>query len=219
MRANRSLTMWLSVFLSLLCLLMLPLSAGMLHHSVAVDNNRQTQDENVALAEMWWTTRDPSVLDLIADEEQLESVGKILRQWEQAKNNDVGNDTRETKTELASCSGYWGTYYKGSFAELQSSGYSYYWSPNCSMPAPGDDCGTDHNDYMVSFWMGPDYTTNMDAYRVWTTSWTTYWDLLYHGGASFRVYISNAYGAWYGNAYVCLSNSLDPSTLRFGRDY
>lgn len=126
---------------------------------------------------------------------------------------------------LSGCSGYWGTYTKLSssttFAEYQSGSgsYSYYWSPNCSMKAPGDDCGTDHNDNMVSFWMGPDYTLNEAAYRVDATSWVTYWDLWWHGGGSYRVYTSKAYGPWYGNAYVCLSNWLDANTLRFGRDY
>jgi hypothetical protein len=72
---------------------------------------------------------------------------------------------------------------------------------------------------MVSFWMGPDYTLTEASYRVDSDTWATYWNLLYHGGASYRVYTSNSYGAWYGNAYVCLSNTLDASTLRFGRDY
>lgn len=179
------------------------------------------QAELTELAQVWVETRDDSLVQQIQDEQELRFVEDLLQQWQ----DEV--DTGSTNTDpapppIAGCSGYWGTYRFATQAEYMSGSrsYSYYWSPNCYMAAPGDDCGTDHNDNMVSFWMGPDWTLTEAAYRVDTISWATYVDLLYHRlTTSGRIYMSNAYGAWYGNAYVCLSNTLDASTLRFGRDY
>lgn len=182
------------------------------------------QAELIALVQEWIETQDDSLVQQIQNEEELRFVEDLLQQW-QSETDTSGANTDPPPPPMAGCSGYWGTQAALSnpitFAAYKwsNSSYSYYWSPNCAMAAPGDDCGTDHNDYMVSFWMGPDYTTDEASYRVDSDTWSTYWNLLYHGGASYRVYTSNAYGPTYGNAYVCLSNSLDASTLRFGRDY
>ena len=177
-------------------------------------------DEVEYIAQLWMETEDPSIVGMIKDEAQLRAVEELLLQWE------FGEDTAfdPPVLYLPGCGGYWGTYRFAGKARFQdgSASYSYYWSPNCYMYAPGTDCGTDH-DYMVSFWMGPDYYGTAAAYRVDGTSAAVDIDLLWHhfhsGGASFRQYTSNAYGAWYGNAYVCLSNWLSPDNLRFGRDY
>lgn len=177
-----------------------------------IDRDRQV--ELIDLAQEWVETRDDRLAQQLQDEEELRFVENVL-QSEQGETDD--SEVDQFAPTLSTCSGYWGTYRFAGKAEYSwvSSSYSYYWSPNCYMAAPGDDCGTDHDDNMVSFWMGPDYTMTEASYRVDSDSWSTYWHLLYHGGASYRVYTSGSYG----NAYVCLSNTLDASTLRFGRDY
>lgn len=158
---------------------------------------------------------------MLNDDQEIRFIADLLqkREYDELSNGDERVQEPQV-SQLSVCSGYWGTYQFAGTAEYTSggpSGYLYYWSPNGYFPAPGNDCGTDHNDYMVSFWMGPDYSMNEGSYRSDGTNWYTDFTLWAHGGGDYRLHTSNAYGPWYGNAYVCLSIAADPSTLRFGR--
>lgn len=164
------------------------------------------------VAHCWWITEDQEVLDSIQDDEQLEEVLMILVEWE-GEDEDIRGGGG-----LPGCGGFWGSYNFAGFAEYQTSGYSYYWSPNCYMSERDGACGGD-GDNLVSFWMGPDYRSSQAGYRVHGTSSSVRLFLWVKGGGSFRQYESNAYGAWYANAYVCLPTYLNASALRFGRDY
>jgi len=194
--------------------------------TVNTDISVDRQTELTALVQEWIDTHNDDLIHEVQNLQELQFVEELLKHLQDE--SDTGNtDTNPPSppSSLPTCSGYWGSYRLADQAELlRGSGvYAYYWSPNCSMAiAPGTgSCPTDRSYNMVSFWMGPDYSLSQTWYRADSsvTNSSTYWDLVWHGGAAFRVYTSNAYGAWYGNAYVCLATTLDPSTLRFGREY
>ncbi len=165
----------------------------------------------VALA--WWETEDSQVLELIETDEQLEEVLLILVEWE----NEV-DALSKGGGGLSNCGGWWGNYNFAGLAEYKAASYVYYWSPNCYMSERDNACGGD-GDNLVSFWLGPDYRSSQSGYRVHGTSASVRAFLWAKGGGSFRQYESNAYGAWYANAYVCLPTYLNANKLRFGRDY
>lgn len=67
------------------------------------------------------------------------------------------DDLRHFKSSLPYCNGgYWGAnwQYESIEPRYSTSGLLYEVGPNCYMWAPGDDCGADHDDYMLSFYFG-----------------------------------------------------------------
>lgn len=66
------------------------------------------------------------------------------------------NQDRPGVDSLPDCGGYWTPWWEYESIEQRDSrnGLKYEVGPNCYMAAPGDDCGTDHDDFMLSFYFG-----------------------------------------------------------------
>lgn len=158
-----------------------------------------------------WMQGDKSAAGLISSEDQLKEVVKIIEEREQA-------EKAGSVEALPLCAGYWGDYAGGGEAPYLRNNrqYRFYWSSNCAFPAPGNDCGPDHNDNMVSIWMGPDFS-RVGGYRVdgATSSMRLY--LQYHVIASYLEFRATPQQTTFGNAYVCIANWMNPANLRFGR--
>lgn len=99
---------------------------------------------------------DTTTVDAFSDEE-LEAFVDALQEY--GIYPDLDGDDGEPPpppSGLPACSGYWGVEHKVETVEEHgvTDGLLYAVGPNCMMWAPGDDCGTDHDDYMLSFYFG-----------------------------------------------------------------
>lgn len=111
----------------------------------------------------------------------------------------------ESQTEkLASCSGYYGSRIGfGWFPYSTASAYRNLWTTNCYFKNAAQ-CG---GDYVVSFWMGPDYRGNQSKLVAYSSSSTARWWLTYvEGGYSGEIRQS---GSYY-NFYACWPWELYP---------
>jgi hypothetical protein len=193
-------------------------------------------DENIWNLAVRWCMGDRSTFDEIEEADadlMLEYVRLIdMEMYEDSQEEyhapgeelDSGLPAPPWSSGLPNCNYYWGNYRTDRFALYQRgpSGYNYYWSPNCYMSASTSHCGGGSNN-MVSFWMGPDYTTSWNSYNVDGTTpsidlymmLTSDYRLRYGESVvhdNVRLYTSGGHG----NAYVCLPKSYKPDNLRFG---
>ncbi len=119
---------------------------------------------------------------------------------------------------LPSCSGYWGYYACAETIEYRenTSGLLYEIGPNCYMDAPGSDCGSDDDDYMLSFYFGnhaESYSQLRYQLKWYSTNWFARWYLLtfHQGRMSGRLYQQNPQsGRDNYNVYVCVPGFLGP---------
>ncbi len=118
-----------------------------------------TEEEvNIIVAEI--KSGDYSTLESFTDAEReafidaMQAYGIIL--WDLVDEEEQSGAV-PPPSGLSACSGYWGIYAYAEYVERwdTSGGWlSYSTGPNCVMWAPGSDCGTDYDDYMLSFYFG-----------------------------------------------------------------
>lgn len=152
---------------------------------------------------------DTSTVDAFTEEE-LEAFVDALQEY--GIYPDLGGEDDEPTpppSGLPICSGYWGSYAYAETIEQRntSSGLLYQVGANCYMAAPGSDCGTDYDDYMLSFYFGnhAESASSLKGMLRWTSSSSVVRALL--GNMSGRLYEETAGGGRDNyNVYLCVDD-------------
>jgi hypothetical protein len=124
------------------------------------------------------------------------------------------------KASLPYCTGgYWGAgwQYESIEPRYSTSGLKYQVGPNCYMWAPGDDCGTDYDDYMLSFYFG-NHAESLSQLRTMLKYTSTNWwvRLVLIGSLSSRVYEQTSGGGRDNyNIYSCIDDYYYPYLSTF----
>ena len=135
---------------------------------------------------------------------------------------EFGTDEQAIASPLPPCGGYWTLFYDTEvLRSTWSNQFLYEIGPNCSMPAPGIDCGPD-NDDMLSFYLR-NHAENLEILkgklRFTSTNWAVYLAIrtAHPNGYSARIYeqVKDGQRDNY-NAYVCINTNFRPfyRTLR-----
>ncbi len=146
------------------------------------------------------------------NEEEMEAFLDALQEYQ------IYPDLEESEaapppSHSSTCSGYWGSYAYAETIEQRdtSSGLLYEVGSNCAMWAPGSDCGTDYDDYMLSFYFGwhDQNASTLKGMLKWTS--TSGWVQGLLGNMSARLYEQTTGGSADNyNVYACVDNYFEP---------
>lgn len=166
-------------------------------------------------------TGDYSSLTDFSDEER-EAFIDAMQEYDISLNDAQEDDGAvPPPSGLSACSGYWGTNHSVETVEVKSDarGLLYSVGPNCFMWAPGSDCGTDYDDYMLSFYFGyhGEGISTLKSMLKWSSSNLAVMALM--GSLDGRLYQQTAGGgADNYNFYACVDDGyggyLETFTLR-----
>lgn len=154
--------------------------------------DQQMSDQEVQIVISQLLTGDTTRFEALHSTQQEQVAQTIIEQRiypDESVDPTIGG-TPLMKRSLPDCGGYWTSYwvYESIEERNNTSGLLYETGPNCCMQAPGDDCGTDHDDYMLSFYFGRHNESigQLSSMLKWTSS--SWWVRALLGSLSARLY-------------------------------
>ena len=168
-------------------------------------------DDDRELAMELISSLDREELDSLVDELQLRNVyPDSFEEDNRAVNEDEIIDIPISETSHTYCGGgYWGANWQHESIEQRdsTSGLLYETGPNCYFWAPGADCGTDYDDFMLSFYFG-NHAESLSQLRPMLRWYSTHWiPRALIGTMDARVYEQTSGGGRDNyNIYACLDD-------------